>query len=97
MQLTRERFQDFFLLFFLVILFSPIFISLDISSGIHFDAYYWNQYKYPSIPISSLIVIVIGLFNIKSILMNKHLVIFSFLLSLLTIYNFRAIIDKICH
>lgn len=95
MQLTRERFQDFLLLFFFVILFSPIFISLDISSGIHFDAYYWNKYKYPSIPISSLIIILVGLFNIKSILKNKHLVIFTLLLSLLTIYNFFNGLNRI--
>ena len=69
-----------YLTFLFVIILCPIFISLDFSQGLKFDQFYtYLKYKYPSIPISVLIISALSMCNLRSLLCNKRLQILFFL------------------
>ena len=81
--------REHYLIFLFVIILSPIFISLDFSQGLNFDQFIFKssnlgggseiRYRYPSIPISVLIVSVLSIYNLKDLLSNKKIQILSFL------------------
>lgn len=73
------------LIIFLIL--CPIFISLDISDGLKFDAYYFNVYNYPSIPISILVLGIISVLNFKIFFKNKSFLILSFFIILYIFLN----------
>lgn len=64
----------------------PIFISLDISNGINFDAYYFKSYKYPSIPISLILIAFISFINLK-FLVKKEINFLIFFIGIYIILN----------
>ncbi len=69
-----------YLTFLFVIILCPIFISLDFSQGLKFDQFNdYTKYKYPSIPISVLIISVLSIYNFKDLLFNKRIQILFFL------------------
>jgi hypothetical protein len=69
-----------YLTFLFVIILCPIFISLDFSQGLKFDQFHnYTKYKYPSIPISVLIISVLSIYNFKDLLFNKRIQILFFL------------------
>ena len=69
-----------YLTFLFVIILCPIFISLDFSQGLKFDQFNNDtKYKYPSIPISVLIISVLSIYNFKDLLFNKRIQILFFL------------------
>lgn len=65
MQLTKSK--RVYLL--LLILICPIFVSLNISTGLRFDANPFNYLGSPSIPMSLLFVLVLGLIKVTRIRM----------------------------
>ena len=74
--------REHYLTFLFVIILSPIFISLDFSQGLKFDQLVQLgkfKYKYPSIPISVLIISVLSIYNLKDLLSNKRIQILFFL------------------
>jgi hypothetical protein len=74
--------REHYLTFLFVIILSPIFISLDFSQGLKFDQLAQIgkfKYKYPSIPISVLIISVLSICNLKDLLSNKRIQILFFL------------------
>ena len=74
--------REHYLTFLFVIILSPIFISLDFSQGLKFDQLVQLpkfKYKYPSIPISVLIISVLSICNLKDLLFNKRIQILFFL------------------
>ena len=74
--------REHYLTFLFVIILSPIFISLDFSQGLKFDQLVQLRefkYKYPSIPISVLIISVLSICNLKDLLSNKRIQILFFL------------------
>lgn len=74
------------LTFLFVVILSPIFVSLDLSQGLKFDEFFYGldnpSYKYPSIPISVLIILVLSVWNLKGLLCNKRIQILSILVSI---------------
>jgi hypothetical protein len=74
------------LTFLFIIILCPIFVSLDLSQGLKFNEFYYGLhnplYKYPSIPISALIILVLSVWNIKGLLCNKRIQILSILVSI---------------
>jgi hypothetical protein len=75
--------REHYLTFLFVIILSPIFISLDFSQGLKFDQFNFAasefRYKYPSIPMSVLIISVLSIYNLKDLLSNKNIQILFFL------------------
>ena len=70
---------------------------MDFTNGIKFDAWVNNIYDKPSVPISCLIVGIVGIVYFKKLFANKYLLILSLLLTLYMILDFyngmqRAII-----
>ena len=73
--------REHYLTFLFLIILSPIFISLDFSQGLRFDQFYGHlKHKYPSIPISVLIISVLSICNLRGLLCNRRIQILSFLL-----------------
>jgi len=79
-----NEYKMYFLFFFIL---SPIFISLDFSHGLKFDACVVNLYSKPSIPISFFLLGLIAIGNIKQLIVNKHLVILLMLIVTYIIFN----------
>lgn len=76
-----------FSLFFLV--FAPVFISLDFSNGIKFDSYLKsNEYAYPSIPISLLLLFVLSLVNVKSLVKSKIIFFYTSTFLVIAVINY---------
>lgn len=69
--------DEYFLILFLITIISPIFVNYDPNFGINLDSYYWNKYKYPSISTALLFIIILSIFSIKYLLLQKK---FRFLL-----------------
>lgn len=86
--------QNLLVYIFFLLLLVPIFISLDFSQGLLFDAYVWNKYKYPSIPLSSLILLFFSIIYYKKLLENKLLMIFTFLIFVYVIINYFLGINR---
>ena len=74
-----------FIVLFLIL--SPIYISLDFSNGLKFDAFAGNMYSKPSVPISLFIILILGLCNVKRILIDKKISIFLIFIALYIIVN----------
>ena len=57
---------------FVIILciFLPLFISLDFSAGINFDAWVYHKYQRPSVPLSAVFLVILFLLNIRNVLLD---------------------------
>lgn len=95
MRFNKER--SLFFLFCLMV-FSPVFINLDLTQGVRFDADPFNHLGVPSIPFSLLFLAPMILFGFvrltmpKSIFILSILLLFFSLLSYFSIGSFRAFI-----
>ena len=69
--------REHYLTFIFLIILCPIFITLDFSHGLKFDAYL-NIYKYPSIPISAVVILILFIWNLKALFYNKRIQILFF-------------------
>ena len=76
--------REHYLTFLFLIILSPVFISLDFSQGLRFDQFYGLygllKHKYPSIPISVLIISLLSICNLRGLLFNKSIQILFFLI-----------------
>jgi len=84
-----------YIIFLITIL--PIFVNLNFSSGIRFDANPFNLLGAPSLPLSSFMILFLFLFNLNILLKNKLYLFFllsSFLITVLSVMygNLRIII-----
>lgn len=75
-----------FVLFFLIS--SPVFISLNISNGLRFDANPFNLLGLPSIPISLIILFLISILHIKFLIKNLSFLILFFSMLIFLFFNF---------
>ncbi|MCW8895355.1 hypothetical protein [Sulfurimonas sp.] len=79
--------NGYFIYIIFIIIFSPIFLSLDFSNGFKFDAWVGNLYFRPSIPISLILLCLISILYLKQLLKNKKLLILFGLIGLYTLLN----------
>ena len=83
----NEFYERTFIFVFFFFILAPLFINLDFSNGINFDANYFNQYNRPSIPLSLIIVVILSLYYIKEIFFDKKMIWIVIYLSIFTSMN----------